>query len=281
MINFKLMAQSIRVLERRVEQIQPRSSSLPAVNASDVKTPRAQVIEPTHSIPEDATAEVANADPDVDVDAMIASMREQQNAYDYTKANSASINTYDKKDSKLVDQVLLTRKAMYLSGITVGNKSHGYELTPSTLLDPKKLVTETDSLKSQLSNQLGFLGVNRSANFSLSQNDNGDIVVSGDDSKSSDAIATTLNSSEHFKETFNLLKTAENALNFTGNGDNFATRAYSLNASPDSMVGNVKVLEKGPNVGYASDLAQVSDTEIYLLARLGTSAYASEYTVAC
>jgi hypothetical protein len=206
-------------------------------------------------------------------------IRIKPNQYDYSKANAANINTYNKHDERLIDQVMLTREAVSLSMLNhVSNPSKNQTvLTPDYLIAPSKLSEEIESLRGQLNDQIGFLGVNREVSFQLSQDDEGNILVSGGDPKQSHEIADKLNVSGHFKETFHLLKTAEKALNVYSNSDNFAERAFSVSVGKEEIATSVEVVASGPEELDYYNHRQVSDLELYQLARHGTSAKETKY----
>lgn len=283
MIDFSALARGIRVLERKydisltktykpVQEMGAENTSAPTDKPSNKIADKVNLSDEARN---EFASEKAKA---IDIEKLALDIKSQLHDYDYAKANAAPINTYNRYDQSLIDKVIATRMATELSAQLEPDKGSGWLLYGAVGLNHEKIAVEIDSLKNQISEQMSALDVDRNNTFSLAQNDVGEIIVTGENAAEAAKTQEKLNSSEHFKETFHLLKTAENAHDVNDNGQNYALKRFTMDVSQDALTTEVTILKPGP---YGKELTnriqQISDTEMYLLARNGISAQVVRY----
>lgn len=189
--------------------------------------------------------------------------------YDLKKPQAAEIASYDSDDVDLLKEVEETRNLVQQSFFSEVELSEtGVQIQSLTLVAiAPVIVEEINTLNGLIEDQLGYLGVSREYSFKLGQNSNGDILVESRGPEELPAnISEKLNSSEHFKETFHLLKTAEKVLANDMAKDVNDRLHFELSLSPDSISSNIS-LDK------THDSPQsITDLEMYHLARYGMAA---------
>ncbi len=193
--------------------------------------------------------------------------------YDIKKnLTAANINSYDQNNPALLKQVLETRRLVQQSFFEEIKLSEAglkiNTLTTPHAIFPQALQEEVNTLTGILENQLGYLKIPREHFFQLRQNDKGEIIVEDVPSEINDSITSKLNSSEHFKETFHLLKTAEKVLHSNDKTNLNEQLAFKLSISSESITSMVSVVESSGK----DTLAAITDQEMYHLARYGIAA---------
>jgi len=287
MIDFSAMAKSLRIVDR-LQPFQLRNVNWDAPGIADPKSDASsrssnvvQRPKDTVNISAEAHGKLAGEKdlPEVDIEDIVKTIQEQKNNYDYTIANAAPINTYDETDQSLIDKVLLTRAATEISGnISGARHGKGLELVSASAYNVSMhLPSEISSLKEQLSQQMADLGIERSQSFSISQDKTGQVIVSGGDSTANTKTSELLNSSDHFKETFHLLKTAENSYKALPISQNFADLSFKIDVTEDVLTSDVQILKKSPEGSVLARIPKISASEMYFLARTGVSAIVARY----
>lgn len=191
-----------------------------------------------------------------------------------TAGNSSQHSIFNRNDADLIAEVEETRKLVKQSVIEqVSFSKIGVEfssLTSANLVLDFIVRDEVKELKTKVEQQLAFLDVPRDFEFAISQADNGDIKVAGsfDNGSAKEEILNKLNSSDHFKETFNLLKTAEKVLKNNSFNPESEMLSYELLVSSNSVNSKVKTVPLEGN----NSPNRISDEEMYLLARYGIAA---------
>lgn len=191
-----------------------------------------------------------------------------------TAGNSSQHSIFNRHDADLIAEVEETRKLVKQSVIEqVSFSKIGVEfssLTSANLVLDFIVHDEVKELKTKAEQQLDFLDVPRNFEFAISQDDNGDIKVSGnfENGSAKEEILNKLNASDHFKETFNLLKTAEKVLKNNSFNPESEMLSYELKVAPNSVNSKVKTVPLDGN----SSPNRITDEEMYLLARYGIAA---------
>ena len=129
------------------------------------------------------------------------------------------------------------------------------------------VVEEVKTLTGMLEDQLGYLDIPRDQAFQLRQDNNGGIIVgsSGSDALN-ESISSKLNASEHFKETFHLLKTAEKVLANNMSKEENDRMVFDLYVGGDGVRSDIS-LDKSHDAPQS-----ITDMEMYHLARYGIAA---------
>lgn len=189
--------------------------------------------------------------------------------YDLKKPKAAEIASYDSDDADLLKQVEKTRSLVQQSFFSeVDLTDTGVQIQSLTLVAiAPVIVEEINTLNGLIENQLGYLGISREHSFQLGQNSKGEIFVQTNGSEELSAnISGKLNSSEYFKETFHLLKTAENVLANDMAKEVNDRLIFELSVFSESISSNIS-LDK------THDSPQsITDLEMYHLARYGMAA---------